>query len=367
MLALNAVSNSMVSYAIPSVKELIEKTESGNHKFEVVSLFAGGGGSSTGYRMAGGKVLAINEFIPEAINTYSANWPNTKIIVGDIRDITGGDILQAIGKNAGELDILDGSPPCSAFSTSGSRAKGWGKEKKYSDASQKSVEDLFFEYIRILRGVMPKVFIAENVAGLSKGVAKGYLNQIISELRSSGYVTTCKILDAKWLSIPQSRTRTIFVGIRNDLWRKEMSGRTHPKPEKNIITLGRAFEGLRFTDNDRVETDVSKYANGRLLATLKAGESHKKRFNLCKAHKDGVSPCITATTGSIGAANPHHWDNRAFTVSEIKRIMSVPDDYILTGGYKQKVERLGRMVAPFMMKAVADQIISLGVFDADTK
>ncbi len=84
------------------------------------------------------------------------------------------------------------------------------KQKKYSDKQQENVEDLFFEYIRMLRGIMPKVFIAENVSGLAKGTAKGYLNDIMRQLRASGYNVTCKILDAKLLSVPQSRTRTIF-------------------------------------------------------------------------------------------------------------------------------------------------------------
>ena len=120
-----------MSYAIPTVAELKEQTENNNHKFEVVSTFAGGGGSSLGYRMAGGKVLAIVEFIDEACKTYKANWPSTKIIQKDIRQVTGQEILDIIGKKKGELDILDGSPPCSAFSTAGSREKGWGKTKKY--------------------------------------------------------------------------------------------------------------------------------------------------------------------------------------------------------------------------------------------
>lgn len=351
----------MPKYKLDTVKELREKTENGSHRFEVVSLFAGGGGSSTGYRMAGGRVLAVNEFIPEAIATYSANWPATKVIAGDIRQVTGRQILDLIGKNKGELDILDGSPPCSAFSTAGSRDKGWGKEKKYSDASQSNVEDLFFEYIRILRDVQPKVFVAENVAGLTVGVAKGYLNQILRELRASGYVVVCKVLNAKWLGVPQSRNRSIFVGVREDLWRDDMKGKTHPLPHTDIITLEEAFDGLIFTDKDRVETDVSKYAVWRMLVDVEAGASHKKRFSLSKEHPKKVSSCITATTGTIGAAKPHHWENRAFTVAEIKRIMSVPDDYILTGNYQKQVERLGRMVAPLMMKSVAEQVLSLGV------
>lgn len=357
----------MTKYIITTVKSLINETEHGKHKFEVVSLFAGGGGSSTGYRMAGGKVLAINEFISEAIKTYQANWPSTKILAGDARKLTGAEILAAIGKSPGELDILDGSPPCSAFSTAGSRDKGWGKTKKYSDASQSNVEDLFFEYIRILRDVKPKVFVAENVSGLAKGVAKGYLNQILRELRASGYHVSCKILDAQWLGVPQKRARTIFVGVRDDLWHESMKGRTHPKPFSQIVTLEQAFEGLEFTAKDKVETDISKYAVYKLLVGLKPGTQHKKRFNLVKCHKNEPSSCITATTGSLSAAKPSHWDNRAFTVAEVKRIMSVPDDYILTGTYQQQVERLGRMVAPLMMKAVAEQILNLGVLNENTR
>lgn len=356
----------MADYFIPTVKQLIQSTEYGSHKFEVVSLFAGGGGSSIGYRMARGKVLAINEFIPEAIATYRANWPNTKILSGDIRKLTGQDILTAIGKESGQLDILDGSPPCSAFSTAGIRAKGWGKTKSYSDASQLNVEDLFFEYIRILRDIKPKVFVAENVSGLAKGVSKGYLNEILRELRASGYSVTCKILDAKWLGVPQSRTRTIFVGIRNDLWRESMKGKTHPTPQNKQVSLEKAFQGLVFTDQDKAETDMTKYATGRELAKLRKGEQSEKYFQLVKCHPKKVSGCVTAHSGNIGIASVKHWDNRAFTVTEVKRIMSVPDDYILTGTYQQKIERLGRMVAPFMMRAVAEQILSLGVINENT-
>lgn len=364
--AQNAGLNSMSDYSIPTVAELREKTASGNHKFEVVSLFAGGGGSSCGYRMAGGKILAINEFIPEAINTYKANWPDTEIIDGDIRKITGKQILDRIGREQGELDILDGSPPCSAFSTAGSRDKGWGKTKKYSDASQSNVEDLFFEYVRILREIKPKIFIAENVSGLAKGKSKGYLNHVLRELKASGYTVSCKILDARWLGVPQKRARTIFVGVRNDLWRDNMKGRTHPKPFNSVVTLEQAFQGLTFTDKDREETDIQRYAVFKELKKIKPGESSQKYFQLVKASKKSQSGCVTASSGNIGIACVKHWDNRAFTVSEVKRIMSIPDDYILTGSYQQRVERLGRMVAPFMMRAVASNLLSLGVFDENT-
>ena len=356
----------MINYELPSVQALREQTENNNHKFEVVSLFAGGGGSSTGYRMAGGKVLAVNEFIPEAQNTYACNWAKTHIFKCDIRELTAEDILNKIGKKKFELDILDGSPPCSAFSTAGSRDKGWGKIKKYSDSAQANVEDLFFEYIRILRGVMPKVFVAENVAGLTKGVAKGYLNEIIRELKASGYQVVCKILNAKFLGVPQSRNRVIFVGVRDDIWRESMKDKTHPKPFNYIVTLQQAFKGLVFTDKDKMETDLTKYKVYELLKATPVGKAHYKAFTLVKASPTDVSPCIKATTGKIGARESYHWDNRAFTVSEIKRIMSIPDDYVLTGTYQQQVERLGRMVPPLMMKAIADNIYNEILNNDDT-
>jgi DNA (cytosine-5)-methyltransferase 1 len=91
--------------------------------FKVVSLFAGAGGSSTGYKLAGGKVLAINEFLEEAQDTYQVNYPDTHIFKQDIRELTGDMILNQIGLKRGELDILDGSPPCASFSTAGKKEK----------------------------------------------------------------------------------------------------------------------------------------------------------------------------------------------------------------------------------------------------
>ena len=354
----------MNKYIIPTVAEIKLQATKTAPAFEVVSLFAGGGGSSTGYRMAGAKVLAINEFIPEAITTYKSNWPDTIVLPGDVRKLTPEHIMSRIDKQVGELDLLDGSPPCSAFSTAGAKDKGWGKTKKYSDTEQANVEDLFFEYTRILRGVMPKAFVAENVAGLTKGTAKGYLNEILRELRACGYQVACKILDAKWLGVPQSRTRAIFVGVRNDLWQPAYKSKLHPNPLSQIVKLQDAFDGLVLTSKDKIETDMSRFKVLHLLKTLRPGETHHKAFTLVKASPDGPSPCIKATTGKIGARESYHWDNRAFSVSEVKRIMSIPDDYILTGTYQQQVERLGRMVPPLMMKAIAENLKQLGVFDA---
>ena len=114
-----------MNYIPYNIQEVLDTPK----KFTVISTFAGGGGSSTGYRLAGGNVLCINEFIPEAIQTYSQNFPDTKIIPGDIKNLSGIDFLCEAGVVPEELDILDGSPPCSAFSISAPKNMG----KKHTD------------------------------------------------------------------------------------------------------------------------------------------------------------------------------------------------------------------------------------------
>jgi len=200
-------------YNVPSMTEIASLQWNG---FNVVSTFSGCGGSCLGYRMAGFRVLWANEFIPEAQRTYKANHPDSILDTRDIRTVQPGDILKAVGLQEGELDLFDGSPPCASFSTAGKREAGWGKVKQYSDTKQRT-DDLFFEYARLVKGLQPKVFVAENVSGLVKGTAKGYFKEILAALKACGYRVEAKLLDAQWLGVPQMRQRLIFMGVRNDL------------------------------------------------------------------------------------------------------------------------------------------------------
>ena len=135
-------------YKVPTMKQ-IEKVK-GTNGYNVVSTFSGCGGSCLGYEMAGYNVLYANEFIPEAQRTYRANHKNVCLDTRDIRVIQPEEILEMTKLKKGELDLFDGSPPCSSFSILGKREKGWGKVKTYSDTKQRT-DDLFFEYIRILK------------------------------------------------------------------------------------------------------------------------------------------------------------------------------------------------------------------------
>ena len=372
-------------YQVPSMEEIRAIPWNG---FTCASTFSGCGGSSTGYRMAGFKVLWASEFIEAARESYQANAAPYTILDGrDIRNVKPEEILGILKMKPGDLDLFDGSPPCASFSTAGKREAGWGKVKKYSDSQQRT-DDLFFEFSRLLRGIQPKTFVAENVSGLVKGTAKGYFLEILKELRSCGYRVQCKVLDAQWLGVPQMRQRTIFVGVREDLGLDPV----HPKPlpyrysvrdalpwidtieDANGYTKHAHYPADRPSDTVQAqrpapvvahrieaETDISRYAIGKLWDETSIGSAHPKRFSLKRPDLDKPCFCIDTGGGNEGqlqsrAGVCHPTEKRKFSISELKRICAFPDDFILTGTYAQQWERLGRAVPPVMMSHIAATI-----------
>ncbi|MCI0408737.1 MAG: DNA cytosine methyltransferase, partial [Acidobacteria bacterium] len=307
-----ASDNAKPPYGVPSMEEIKAVPWNG---FTVVSTFSGCGGSCLGFEMAGFKVLWANEFIPAAQETYRANHPDTILDTRDIRQVRPEDILEAIGKRPGEIDVLEGSPPCASFSTAGKRHAGWGQIRKYSDARQR-VDDLFFEFARILKGLQPRVFVAENVSGLVKGVAKGYFKSILKELKDCGYDVEARLLDAQWLGVPQTRQRIIFIGVRNDLglkpafpkplpyryslrealpWVTRVSGRLGPGFHRSERETSKPLGAVLVCDPKQtryeVEADISGYAIGKEWDQLQPGEQSEKYFNLQKPTLD--APCPT--------------------------------------------------------------------------
>ena len=170
------------------------KKSSDRKLFNVVSFFAGGGGSSCGYKLAGGDVLCVNEFQKVHGDAYSANFPDTPVIIDDIRNVESADIRQIIGNV--DIDILDGSPPCPPFSMAGSKREGWGKEKMAYGWKQKNIEDLTFDQVRMVKELQPKVVLCENVKGLTMDYARDYLNMMLKEFEDCGYIMTHRVLNS---------------------------------------------------------------------------------------------------------------------------------------------------------------------------
>lgn len=374
-------------YRVPSMREIEAVPWNG---YRVASTFSGCGGSCLGYRMAGFRVVWASEFIPAAQDSYRANHPDTILDTRDIREVKAEDILTANGIKVGELDLFDGSPPCSSFSTAGKRSKGWGQTKSYSDTVQRT-DDLFFEFIRLLDGLKPKVFVAENVRGLVKGVAKGYFLEIFAALQAAGYRVGCRVLDAQWLGVPQMRQRTIFIGVRDDLGIEPV----YPKPLPfrytvmdalpwvvrigGIVKTGWGSGKMEVCDTNvsptimahggggmsrhqfgvevNQDTDISRFAIGKEWDRLKPGESSDRYFNLVRPHPDAPCPTICASHGHPGTASvTHPTEKRKLAIAELKRICAFPDDFVLTGTYEKQCERLGRAVPPVMMQAIANTV-----------
>ena len=134
-------------------------------RFSAIVTFAGGGGSSTGYQLAGGQVLLTNEFVPEAARTYRRNFPNCIIDCRDIRAVVS-DVeafLAQADLKPGDLDILDGSPPCSEFSIAGKGISDQNRLRSYSDVKQRNIASLPFDFVELAIKARPKIVVCENV------------------------------------------------------------------------------------------------------------------------------------------------------------------------------------------------------------
>ena len=182
---------------------------------KVFGTFICGGGSTMGYKLAGFDHLGGVEIDPPIADVYKANHDPKYLFVEDIRDFAN---RLEFPQDLYNLDILDGSPPCSSFSMAGNREKDWGKTKIFREGqAEQRLDDLFFDYIRLAKKLQPKVVIAENVKGLIQGNAKAYVHRIKKEFEKAGYKVQLFLLNAASMGVPQKRERVFFICQRNDL------------------------------------------------------------------------------------------------------------------------------------------------------
>jgi DNA (cytosine-5)-methyltransferase 1 len=184
-------------------------------KGKVFSCFACGGGSTMGYKLAGFDVIGHNDIDKKMIEVYKENH-NPKFSF--LESITTFAKRKDLPKELYNLDILDGSPPCSSFSMAGNREKDWGKEKKFKEGQALQILDtLFFDFIDLAKELQPKIVVAENVEGLLLGNAKSYVINIYKAFNKAGYVVQHFLLNASKMGVPQKRKRVFFIAMRKDL------------------------------------------------------------------------------------------------------------------------------------------------------
>jgi len=381
-----------------------------------IDLFSGAGGLSCGLKQSGFTSLLANELVTQYAETYKLNYPETNVIVGDVRNVCEKNILKMLNVEEGEIDLIAGGPPCQGFSI---------------NAPIRSLDDarnhLFKDFLRVVSAVKPKAVLIENVPGiisLGKGTV---VEQIYKELQSLSYSVSHRILFAGHYGIPQMRFRTVFIAIKN--FNQEI---TFPEPrfaakavanftgakELCLASLPLFSDPLQFHDSvwDAL-SDLPEIKNGQLISPdhysaeplnafqdylrlntsklsshycakiseinlerlkhipqggswrdipeylLPAGlkrarrSDHTKRYG--RLHPQALCSTVLTKCDPHWGSFFHPVQDRVISVREAARIQSFPDDYQFTGSITQQYEQIGNAVPPLLGKAIGDEIVKM--------
>lgn len=321
------------------------KTVNKNGK-KVFSCFSCGGGSTMGYKLAGFDVIGNCEIDPDMIKIYRENHHPKYSYLMDVRDFLKKDDLPEELYN---LDILDGSPPCSVFSDVGDREQAWGKKKVFREGQKaQTLDDLFFTFIDIAKKFQPKIIIAENVTGLIKGNAKGYVNEIIRQIKEAGYRPQIFLLNAAKMGVPQKRERVFFICLRNDIDLPKLNLAFNEPPI--IFGTVRTENGKEIKDgiikallkyrkiSDDCVSDISERVRG-----IRSGFSHKI------VRDDKVAYTLVSKSPQYRMV-----DGMYLSDADYSNIQTFPQDYNFMGENVQYV--CGMSVPPVMMANIASEV-----------
>ena len=327
-------------------------------KGKVFSCFACGGGSTMGYKLAGFDVIGCNEIDPKMIEAYMVNHSPKYAFLEAIQTFK---MRQDLPKELYELDILDGSPPCSSFSMAGNREKDWGKDKVFREGQAMQVLDtLFFDFIDLAKKLQPKVVVAENVKGLLLGDAIQYVRQIYREFDLAGYYCQHWLLDASKMGVPQRRERVFFIALRKDLanpFLKRIS-LFDILPELNLqfkekeIMFNEVYHNYCdreltgavlnvYNEAKKGETDL-RYASERL-------NGKQDFFGYKLTYMDSIPLTILSSDNVIV-----YGEKRYRNFDEICECGSYPKDYDFYGNKPEYL--VGMSVPPVMAASIADEI-----------
>lgn len=317
---------------------------------KVMTTFACGGGSSMGYKRAGCTIVAANDIDPEMAWHYKKNLNPPLYYLCPISDLITADLPPELF----DLDILDGSPPCSTFSMSGSREKAWGKDKYFREGQAKQdLSNLFFDYLDLVDRLKPKVAIAENVKGMLMGNAKGYTKMVMARFKDIGYRPQVFLVNAADCGVPQRRQRVFFCAVRNDI---DVPPLTFT-PKHRWISAGEACADVDTGPGHTTPLNLKYWPitlPGQSYSQTKKRRGEKDGcFNHVRIDRSKPSNTLMATPGML-----MHWDYpRDLNYGETKRLGSFPDDYHAKSDKIGKY-MVGMSVPPKMAQAVAEAVIS---------
>lgn len=352
----------------PEVKEMLHShwNEELNtrplREYTSVELFAGGGGLALGLSLAGFSHILLNEFDNSACNTLRMNHPEWNIIEGDVRNV---DFTPLRNK----VDFLSGGFPCQAFSYA-------GKQGGFNDTRG----TLFFELARAVNEIRPKVFMGENVKGLTSHDNGRTFSTIKNTITELGYtLVEPRVLKAIMYQVPQKRERLILIAIRNDL--AEKASYHWPSPYTQVLTLKDALYKSVIYDTDVPQSEGVKYPpkKQKVLELVPQGgdwrnlpEDVAKEYMggswLLGGGKTGMArrlsldePSLTLTCSPCQKQTErcHPLETRPLTVREYARIQTFPDSWLFAGTMSDKYKQIGNAVPVNLAWAVGRSLIRL--------
>lgn len=302
----------------------------------VFGTFICGGGSTMGYKLAGYNHLGGVEIDKKIAEVYKLNHDPKYLYVEDIRLFNERNDLP---DELYQLDILDGSPPCSTFSLSGLREKDWGRKKKFREGQEiQTLDDLVFVYCDTIIKLQPKTFVLENVKGLISGNAKVYCKNIVNKLTKADYNVQTFCLNGASMGVPQTRERVFIVGIKQQYVVESIKFSFNEKqiPFKLISDTNDVNENMtdkynEFWSNTKEGSTVGNY-----------GSNRKQRTN---------SPLSTITSSG---EKFHPTIKRRINNNEYISASTFPVDYNFNNTNIKYM--LGMSVPPVMTAQIAHQI-----------
>ena len=359
-----------------------------------IDLFCGAGGLSEGFRQAGFRVLAGNDFDDVAGQTFAATHIDAVFLPGPIQAVSARKLLAETGLAKGDLDCLIGGPPCQAFSV-------YYHQRGMHDARS----HLFREYLRMVEGLAPKWIVMENVMGILSAGGGEAVRAIHDELGALGYRVEMQTLKAEEFGVPQERRRVVFIGTRTDAPIR-FPEPTHGKGLQNLVTIRDAIgdlpplqngEAMKAAPYGRKATRayqrglrqgsalIHNHAAPRLAAInlermkhIPPGGSWRdipvdllpegmKRARRCDHTKrygrmtwDGQACTILTKCDVHWGAYIHPSQDRAISVREAARLQSFPDWFQFEGSMTDQYVQVGNAVPPLLGRAIAQAILGAG-------
>ncbi|MGC9130743.1 MAG: DNA cytosine methyltransferase [Pyrobaculum sp.] len=307
--------------------------------YNVVDLFAGGGGFGLGFAKAGFKIRVAVDVDRDAARTYSTNHGNTVVMQEDVRLISYRDLL----KYSGTVDVVIGSPPCEPFTAANPERMEEPADRLYVDPAGQ----LTLEFIRLVGEIGPRVFVMENVAALAEEPLKTYIRR---EFKRVGYDEVYfNVLHAEDYGVP-SRRRRVFI-----------SNIAIKPPKTGGVTVRQALHGLPPPDSaypPNHETVTISIKKQERIAKMRPGEA-LMRFrgaggfyeNYIRLVWDDVAPTVMGSRRFV-----HPEEHRLLTVREQARLMGYPDDYVFLGSKDSQFNQVGESVPPPLAYAIAVEV-----------